>query len=348
MRKSFVLLCLVVLIPILTVTIFTPKVVHAEMGFWRLNEIPKDQSVLEVASRATFRVTVLSGSKISIDLDQFPSIDSAVKNSFSVASSTPAATLLRKRALNRCLEKKNKACVIFASTEEGAVFLTDDHSTIWGALHVFRDIIDEKQDEPIDLVLENKDNQVVFGDSSGSHAKITLVYAEALPKLSPEKQKEFMAVDFIRLRLSRPLNGIQPLVMKKELSGSTGDTAYSLGFPGYTSDRINYQQSDSDGISQYVTFGKTISIQEHMIRTKKDPTKVPPETLKGVNGIMVVVDSDCYSGMSGGPIIDTTGEVIGILTGGYPIDGSASEPRMTLGLRSQWLIQASSALAPEQ
>lgn len=95
-------------------------------------------------------------------------------------------------------------------------------------------------------------------------------------------------------------------------------------------------------ISQYLTTGKVIKLNEYLRRTGKDPKKIERKVLDLVDQANLYSDGDSYPGMSGGPTINHKGEVVGICHGGLPIDGSASDMHVTASIRAKWIFSVMS------
>lgn len=104
--------------------------------------------------------------------------------------------------------------------------------------------------------------------------------------------------DLCVLKLSDPINNMQPLTLDDRGDAKTGDQIYALGFPGSADTFSNNITANADEVT--VTDGIISSVKSASITQAGSPVK------------LYQIDAAINPGNSGGPLFNENGEVIGI------------------------------------
>jgi len=204
----------------------------------------------------------------------------------------------------------------------------DGEQVVWTNLHLVRNFILEwvknsgltDKDEVsealknvnIPLYVTDHSGEVVFDSySKNSTQKAKLIVAN-WSMFVPDNESSFLGTpDAVKLKLSSSL----PFELQKGSSSNVGDDVFVLGFPKPTENRqVEYGVPDSDGQSQYITFGKSVSGQSLQAEYNLDPLVIRFVINESYD---YALDSDCEQGMSGGAMLNTHGEFVGLFRGIY-------------------------------
>ncbi len=180
----------------------------------------------------------------------------------------------------------------------GSGFVVDDGKTIWTAAHVVAGAgIDINN---LQIQLQDNLGRTVFDTTRGDSVSVTL--------LGSSRDFSNQSRDFAKLILSRPL-ALRPIPINSS-SPSVGQDLYSVGFPAISSLTQVTEISVLEGVPQSrVTMGKAIHSA----------------------GSTILMDSDGYFGQSGSPILNESGEAVGIFTSIFTLNGSRPNERNTRG-----------------
>lgn len=221
---------------------------------------------------------------------------------------------------------KLDACGIFVEFSKGTAFLAGEERQLWTALHNFSDLIDPQirsgVTEPKRIVLPfallDSSGQVVYNsiENPAKIESINLSYFD-LGEISRGNSCVAMTKDWISLKLSKKIGDslkLSPVLPTQD------QKLYLVGFPKKTEDRAAYQAGlvDSDGVSLYFTIGKQRANIGGMLELEP--------CFKGLGaekGNILYVDGDGVNGLSGAPMVDDKGEVVGIYNYSFPFDGRA-------------------------
>lgn len=325
------------LLPVLILFIgFTsaPRFAFAERGFWKLEQLPPGTEKIKAAAESVFLITVPRGRKLTIDLEKYPTVDQAIASVDKPQDLLPGELTLRKRVIGRCFQHQQKSCNVLSSFELGTVSLIQRNDLVFGALHVFIDTIQNTPHVPLDIVLQNRSGEIVFGDLKDDLASVEQVYKDAYDLSRPK----LTLTDFIGLKLTRKLKSYRPLKVNFSETTKADDVIFHIGFPAPTYDRQTILgKPDSDGTSQYVTYGSIVQSEAYLRRTGKDLSKISKDVIQTLNQAHLYTDADSTVGMSGGPTLNKNGEVIGILFAGFPIDHSASDITTVASTKFPWI-----------
>ena len=331
-QKSSILRVIRMLLVICWATV--PFYANAERGFWRLEQAPTSPKILE-AAKSIFQITVPTGELVKVDLKRFPSALLAMQSLKDHADLNSGERLLRERALTKCFKQKKDVCSLLSTFELGTGFLVGDRMTLVSAFHVFRDVLRSQSEKSFSIIIQDRNGKIIFGSDVGDVANVAFAHSSALQtadKTSP-------IVDAIELKLSKALSGFEPLTVGNDGDLKTGDAIINIGYPGPTYDRAKVlAKPDSDGVSQLATYGNVIDYSDYFKRTGKDINKVQNDLITLIKAATFYTDSDSYFGMSGAPALNSIGEVVGMVIGSYPVDGSASTQTSVGTIRASWIL----------
>ncbi len=228
--------------------------------------------------------------------------------------------------IKRCQEKsiKENECVIFADMSSGTAFITGDGTDLWTALHNLRDelMTDISQ---IDFQLYNSNYALVF-DSFTQPVKFQKP-DEAFVKEGPQGEgvrcSRFLT-DWLHIKLPQSL-GKGLAISQKRIHRQEG--YYIVGYPKETTDRRSYDPkiSDSGGKALYYTSGQVRAEEAKLLLGK-----CPEQMGDSINDV-IIIDADSYKRMSGGPIINNSGEAVGVYNYSFPANGKANPYYTSIG-----------------
>lgn len=181
------------------------------------------------------------------------------------------------------------------------------------------------------LKLYDASGSVQFGDQPQDWVSVEALDDELLQD-EAEWSEPAWAVDQVRLKLSRPVIGAQPLGLKPDRLGFThqldsslkpGQVIFALGYPVASTDRGAF---NSDGSSLRVVLGPLMSAFDlETFFSSSDEKQKLAVTPRGQKLLTTVFDlgqfaagTDCYPQMSGGPAVTDQGDLIGVLIGAQP------------------------------
>lgn len=111
-----------------------------------------------------------------------------------------------------------------------------------------------------------------------------------------------------------------------------GEPSFTVGFPSVTTDRVKKASApDSDG-GLRVAIGKTLSLNETYSRQGQDFSLLSSKLRNFFEAAHVVTDADGICGLSGGPMLNSMGEVVGIYTSGWPDIAEYDPKRTSIGV----------------
>ena len=122
--------------------------------------------------------------------------------------------------------------------------------------------------------------------------------------------------DSITLKLGRQLPGI-PL----QLSSATphpNEPIFILGYPDLTIGRVDLGVEDSNGWSLRVSVGVASEVQGFYRDGVLTRVLRTPDAIRAYCDQQLFVDVDATSGLSGGPMLNAKGEVVGLYTTHFP------------------------------
>ena len=132
-------------------------------------------------------------------------------------------------------------------------------------------------------------------------------------KITAELINSSENMDFAILKLSQPLNNRKPLTLRDSRDVKAAETVWTVGFPGV-------KQADAE-TANYYNKNDIIFQSSTINRTQYTEDKEFKDSITGtvyhfVGDTLLTSVGSSYSGNSGGPLVDNSGNVIGIVTGG--------------------------------
>ncbi len=226
-----------------------------------------------------------------------------------------------------CKRTNQQECLLFEQIGEGTAFSMGSHFSVYSAMHNFYDEISYKSKKSnarsrLELIQELQREPIVFAMSSYEHQSVINPAKDfGFPQFfNPSKYLlrsnliSFVSTigrvsDIIKIRTEKFLNNF---LTQAKLTPRIGEQVYVMGYPSRTVDRKSVGAEDSDGESLRVSTGSTVSFEEWERISGTITNSQEKEIL--VNNFLYT-DADCVHGNSGGPALNSEGEVIGIVIG---------------------------------
>ncbi|PIE22994.1 MAG: hypothetical protein CSA62_09685 [Planctomycetota bacterium] len=203
-------------------------------------------------------------------------------------------------------------------------FLCGDARTLWTNRHGFPYI--EAQEDwrfpdlrpgmRLEFQLRNRHGQVVFDTGrAGDYATVDFAGRESWVRMEggkrPAKLLQASASDFVRILLSRPLAG--HVFEGRSQHPEPGEQVYALGWPKETQNRRpSFGEPDSDGKTMCFTAGRVTDELPFQIVDWKQRQEL--FDAGSFAKWMFLTTADCELGMSGSPIVDAQGKMLGLLS----------------------------------
>jgi hypothetical protein len=257
--------------------------------------------------------------------------------------------------IERCKKKPNSLCTIW---NRGTAFLVKDSSTLWSALHNVTDFflhsagdlgidlhdgislaeLESLKKIPLPVRLINYQGEVLFGEP-GDYAYLDSVNNLFFEGFSFLEYPNFF--DYVQLRLSRQIKNMTPIPITENLP-PIGDQVYLIGFPTRSEQREKYKAPNSNGSSLYISCGPVLSLKEGNLRWDI-PFEIQNPTRKHLSlESELHYEADCISGHSGGPVLNSLGEVIGLHNSSTSEKRNHYDPQGSCySVRSSFLINGS-------
>lgn len=305
-----------------------------ELGFNRLNH-PSTPPMLVDATNSVFEVRSISEDKVeeiqTWDLTD-PKFSDIEKKLDALPSLDEKEKFIIKRQISNCRTRGNeKQCTVFLGIERGTAFLAGDSTTLWTNAHLVSrflkiraalsqksvgDIL--KEDGRVAIFLFDKNGALVFDPFNDS--SVVRIYPQ--PSLMASMRGDWYSEDsdFVGIQLSRAVGS--PL--KIGSAPIDGENLFRPGFAGCTGCASNPNQTDpelnrdrgvgrnSDGNGLYWTSGAS--------QGKASVNLFLGTDLSGLFNMnqMIFFGADAQVGFSGGPILNSRGEAVGIFAGSKP------------------------------
>lgn len=249
--------------------------------------------------------------------------------------------------LHFCEQMKIQSCPLFAQMGEGSAFLAGDQNTIYTDLHNFYEVLSAKvkmanassrseilktlNQTPLLMAAGSADQKPDF-DPTTNTARLNFFNPD--PALFDGTMSAMLnplgrLSDIVELKAASAINTL-PLKTAPQ-KPKAGEVLYLIGYPAETNDRQPTGGHDSDGQSILVTVGKVMSTQTWMQKTQNN---IDPIVEILFDQYMIFADFDCEHGNSGGPIVNGSGEVVGIMMGMWKDLTNASSTRICGGLNT--------------
>lgn len=261
-----------------------------------------------------------------VDIPFFTATSKAAYDDLLALPNFPASA---KKDIERCRLAGLEKCIIHFGSMRGSAFLDTSGDAVWTNCHIVhgwisyarqsvlmagrQDVLNELRQSEIPLTLRN---------SAGELQDFGTARLEAFVAVGLRNQAELecsLANDAVKLKLSRRL-AARGIPRAKKITPE--ENLYIAGFPRKTSSRAALGAKDSDGEAFYWTRGSHLprgnAVKEFF------GSEEPLGLLLGGPDAEVVL-ADGIEGMSGGPVMNERGEVVGLYKGYLPIQGGDKE-----------------------
>jgi hypothetical protein len=249
----------------------------------------------------------------------------------------------QKVQLEFCQLKNFEFCPIFDQMGDGSAFMLKTGDSMYTNLHNFFEIISangtvdknpnsetiskRNLHKPLLFGLSNQNGEPIFDSSKANNGTLEFFNPSAYLLTSPVAIMNGgigRVSDVVKVHLSNA--NFPPLKIAKQ-QPKVGDSVYLIGYPSQTTNRTLVGAQDSDGKSLRISVGKVISFSDWKV---KSGNNFSPYDEKLLNDHLIFFDSDCEHGNSGGPLVNSDGEVVGIMMALY-WDESKGQPYRLCG-----------------
>ncbi len=217
--------------------------------------------------------------------------------------------------IKNCLNQKISNCPIFAEKGDGTAWLTGNSSTLATAAHTIHHWVKTTLNDnpslslaqiriPV-LLYKNK----VLVKTSGEAMLDASDSDRSYWTTTPQDTDEDFAKEFIKISLDAPLNA-KPLVMAHNTQLTDQSRTYEIGYPNSTHVFAKIGAKDAPGRVLVISSGK--------------PMEVPGYPKQNLNGERLQFTNAEYFGGSGSPVLNSNGQVIGMVIAGMiePVEAS--------------------------
>ncbi|MCC6138385.1 MAG: hypothetical protein IT287_07110 [Bdellovibrionaceae bacterium] len=263
------------------------------------------------------------------------------ENDYDGILQAPKMPAITKEQTQKCKEQKKESCTVTFAEINGTAFLGKTPDTLWTNCHIVtswmrfagqEQIFTKseqvrafflKQNMPMEL--KNSEGQSVW--SSQDKAILRSFAAEVhFPNIESGCNAQD---DMVKIQLSRSLSK-EGLPWSKQVSS----TLYMGGYPRPTESREPLGKGDSDGQNFYWTLGADLAKESD--QGKLFFQQKPNIDLAIAGPFLETLLADGVEGMSGAPVLDQTGAVVGIYKGFVPLTSEQKDiPFVSLYLNTQ-------------
>ncbi len=303
---------------------------------------------IKQASRSIFRVIVPNFEGQSLAQFEVPSAAyTAFKNRFySYKNIEITAKKTIAAQIQFCDQKIISPCQIFLNTSSATGFMMN--GVFWTNAHVVEPYFNEfelqKNKTSLLIFIFNQNDELVF------NPLVDRISIYKLPNLNERAQQRnsFYSeeTDFIGFKLAKNLAPSLRAASEENLQQDLNQNLYITGFAACTSCHESSDPSDSNdsldrspfpnstGRGMQVTFGPSLNLSSAALKLG-----VPLPSLARLAGQGVMfIHADSRQGMSGSPILNINGEVVGIFSGGKTMLKKGHLSRVSRGVRVQQLL----------
>lgn len=313
------------------------------MGFYSLDVEDIPQAVKDSA-KSVFKIAVPAGKRVPVQQifgeQSLEDMMTKLQNMPISESVTAIDKAIFAVQIYDCIQQKTVACQVFQGVSTGTAFVTGDGQDLRTAFHVVEDLAKFDDHEkrlnprrsatPINILLVNSDGQAVRSPADLG-AIFKSVPSRALRNDLYKDRKDHRVQfndDQVLIRLRVPVATPIPIA---KVSSKPGDIAFIAGVPHQTQDRRAFRLPDSDGMTVRASKGTILGTSELSTRLRQSGLDVDKKFLEESLLNAVALTADGAPGLSGGPILNTRGEIIAIYTAAVPQSGVAYPLRVSYG-----------------
>ncbi len=327
-----------------------------ELGFKSLND-PSPPPSLRQAAKSVYKVIVAleetPGEVRVMDLDgpQFREFLTKL-NALTQEQLTPHERIVVQKQIERCVrDNLRKTCPLFLSFQRGTAFLAGgDGSFLLTNAHIAHRFLQLKslmeKKSILDLLKEPQFLPIFLFDQSGKLVFDPFLTPPGIIRYGQPSLHALLAgtgwygddSDYVVIQLPSPLG--QPLKIAKSITAS--EMLYRPGFasctgcvaqPNTTDPQLNADRTphgNSNGRDLYWTAGRSYTLTEAAVFLKAPPKYFENSHQQN----WVFFEADAQVGMSGGPILNSRGEVVGVFAGSKPmVSGYGAMKVLSRGVR---------------
>jgi hypothetical protein len=242
-----------------------------------------------------------------------------------------------KQDLQSCIDQDQPSCWLALTTISGTAFLGPNGDTLWTNCHIVRSWMSAVSSRQS---WQSREDAKIFYAHTEIPMQLISAQGETLSRpdqgfaflkaYSPMRQGQLPGAicngrdDLVEMQLSRPLSE-QGLVWA---SLNSGEVVFLGGYPRPTSTRQLFDKKDSSGENFYWTFGDSIDKGSSLDQSYLSQKQNMELAIAGAYNQLALFDS--AEGMSGGPVLNQNGEVVGIYKGYVPRERDLDIPFVSL------------------
>jgi len=293
------------------VSLCTVLSVQAQEGLFKVKDT-KVPGVIEIAGESVLQI-VLTG-------EVTQRIPAASYDAY--LRSDPRENLvlaLTVKKIQRCKERSLPICDINYQGH-GSGFITDDGRTLWSARHVFEKQLFGKVNPKLSFELYNADGEMLF-DSADSKDQVSIasvgdgniIQKQHADKFILDDGLRQLCSDYIKLKLNRNL-AVRALRISSK-KPQLDQRVYSVGYASIS----NYRAVANTGA---VKNRSRVAIGTVSPPSERSPSEAPAQQQSRLayesvaNQHLLVMHLDGLPGQSGSPVLNESGEVVGIFVAG--------------------------------
>lgn len=317
----------------------------AHLGFYPLDHLSIPPQV-RVASDSVLQIVVPNPEGRSLNTFQVPSPEyTALKKRFiNYKNMSATSRKMIGAQIKFCDEQNLKSCDIYLNSHAATGFIMN--GAFWTNAHVVESYLDQLKNlnDRLLIFIFNKNDELIL------NPLVDPVYLQKLPALNERARQlgSFYSeeTDFVAFKIPKLLAPSLNAAPDKNSTLLSQDL-YIPGFPACTncSEALSGQDSNdllnrfpfpnSTGQGLRVTHGPRLNLT-----AAANLLGVPLDSLSRLAGQgLMFIESDSRQGMSGAPILNSQGQVIGIFSGGKTKSKNGTLSRVSRGVRVQQLIK---------
>lgn len=316
----------------------------SHLGFYSASHLSIPPQVRK-ASDSVFQIIVPNLEGKSLNTFQIPSREyTALKKRFlNYKNMSATSRKVIAAQIDFCDWQTLKSCDIYLNSHAATGFFMN--GALWTNAHVVESYFDQLKNpqERLLIFIFNKNDELIL------NPLVEPVFLQKLPVLNQraEQRGTFYSeeTDFVAFKIPKALApSLQPVPDKNSILLS--QDLYIPGFPACTNchEGSNSQDSNdlldrspfpnSSGHGLHLTHGPRLSLA-----AAASLLEIPLDNLTRLSGQgLMFLESDSRQGMSGAPILNSQGQVIGIFSGGKTKSKNGTLSRVSRGVRVQQLL----------
>ncbi len=316
----------------------------SHLGFYPLSHLSIPPQVRGAAA-SVFQVLVPSPEGKSLNTFQLPSPKfTELKKRFqNYKNMSITSRKMIAAQIDFCEQQSLKSCNIYLNAHAATGFSMN--GIFWTNAHVVESYFDQLKDlqGPLLIFIFNQNNELIL------NPLMDPVFLQKLPAMNERAQQRgtFYSeeTDFVGFRLPKL---IAPSLRAAALNDSIklSHDLYMPGFPACTNCHESSESQDSNDLLDRSPFPNSSGHGLHLthgpilsLAAAASLLEIPLDSLTRLAGKgLMFLESDSRQGMSGAPILNSQGQVIGIFSGGKTKYKNGTLTRVSRGVRAQQLL----------